>query len=60
MKLKDTVRKMRVMNLYIVGLVQDTSSLEMQGLEDNEIDLLLKDAKEQFLYGDYQNKLWAS
>lgn len=48
------------MNLYIVGLVQDTSSLEMQGLEDNEIDLLLKDAKEQFLYGDYQNKLWAS
>jgi len=46
--------------LYIVGLVQDTSALEMQGLEDNELNLLIEETKEQFLHGDYQKTLWAS
>ena len=44
--------------LYIVSLVQDTSALEMQGLESNEIKSLIKDTKKQFLTGKYKNTLW--
>ena len=46
--------------LYIVSLVQDTSALEMQGLESNEINILIEDTKKQFLYGEYQKNLWTS
>ena len=46
--------------LYIVGLVQDTSALELQGLEDKELNLLIEETKEQFLNGAYQDKLWCS
>jgi len=46
--------------MYIVSLVQDTSALEMQGLESNEINMLLQETKEQFLTGEYQKNLWAS
>lgn len=44
--------------LYIVSLVQDTSSLENQGLETGEIWQLLQDTKEQFLSGKYRDSLW--
>lgn len=37
--------------IYIVSLVQDTSALEMQGLNKDVMELL---------YGDYRDKLWAS
>ena len=43
--------------LYIVSLVQDTSALEMQGLESNEIKSLIEDTKKQFLTGKYKNTL---
>lgn len=46
--------------LYIVSLVQDTSALEMQGLESEAINLLIEDTKEQFLTGAYQTNLWTS
>lgn len=46
--------------LYIVSLVQDTSALEMQGLEMEQINILLNETKEQFLHGEYQKNLWAS
>lgn len=46
--------------LYIVSLVQDTSALEMQGLEMEQINILLSETKEQFLHGEYQKNLWAS
>lgn len=46
--------------LYIVSLVQDTSALEMQGLEKKELDILIEDTKRKFLYGAYQKNLWAS
>jgi len=45
---------------YIVSLVQDTSSLERQGLEGDEITRLLEETKAQFLNGEYQKSLWAS
>ena len=44
--------------LNIVSLVQDTSALEMQGLESNEIKSLIEDTKKQFLTGKYKNTLW--
>jgi len=46
--------------LYIVSLVQDTSALEMQGLENNDINILLEETKQQFLTGEYKKNLWAS
>lgn len=46
--------------LYIVSLVQDTSALEMQGLERYELNQLLQETKQQFLTGEYKDTLWAS
>ena len=46
--------------IYIVSLVQDTSALEMQGLENEALQSLIQDTKEQFLTGAYQKNLWAS
>ena len=46
--------------MYIVSLVQDTSALEMQGLESEALQSLIQDTKEQFLTGAYQKNLWAS
>ena len=46
--------------MYIVSLVQDTSALEMQGLESAALQSLIEDTKEQFLTGEYQKNLWAS
>ena len=46
--------------IYIVSLVQDTSALEMQGLERRELDILIEETKREFLYGEYQKNLWAS
>lgn len=58
----DTLRLKRAEEkaLYIVSLVQDTSSLEMQGLENDELNQLLEDTKKEFLYGEYKKNLWAS
>ncbi len=46
--------------LYIVSLVQDTSSLEKQGLNNKELELLIKDTQMQFLIGEYKKNLWAN
>lgn len=46
--------------LYIVSLVQDTSALEMQGLESNDLNQLIEETKNEFLKGAYKKKLWAS
>ena len=58
----DILREQRAKEraLYIVSLVQDTSALEMQGLEKKELDILIEDTKREFLYGAYQKNLWAS
>jgi len=40
--------------LYIVGLVQDTMSLENQGLGDSELNILIEETKANFLKdGEY-------
>jgi hypothetical protein len=56
--LRDTRAKEKA--IYIVSLVQDTSALEMQGLESGAIKLLIEDTKKQFLTGEYQKNLWGS
>ena len=56
--LRDTRAKEKA--IYIVSLVQDTSALEMQGLESEAIQSLIQDTKEQFLTGAYQKNLWAN
>ena len=44
--------------LEIVSLVQDTISLEKQGLELEHIKKLLEETKETFLTGEYKKNLW--
>lgn len=44
--------------LQIVSLVQDTISLEKQGLEQDNIKELLEETKQQFLTGEYKKNLW--
>jgi transcriptional regulator with XRE-family HTH domain len=46
--------------LYLVSLVQDTSSLEQQGLESNDIDLLIRNTQNEFLTGKYKERLWVN
>ena len=46
--------------LYIISLVQDTSSLEKQGLEQGALDTFVKETQKEFLEGNYQKNLWAS
>ncbi len=46
--------------LFMVSLVQGTSSLEMQGLEKNSIDTMLKNMEKEFLTGNYRNRLWVA
>lgn len=45
---------------YIVSLVQDTSALEMQGLESDSIQRLINETKNEFLKGQYKKNLWLS
>lgn len=46
--------------LYIISLVQDTSSLEKQGLEQDVLDTFVKDTQKEFLKGNYQKNLWVN
>ncbi len=46
--------------IYVVSLVQDTASLEMQGLDKDDINEMIIETKMQLLYGEYKDKLWAS
>jgi hypothetical protein len=41
----------------MVSLVQDTSSLEQQGLDNEQLNLLIEQAKNSFLH-QHQKSLW--
>ncbi|CAB5505714.1 hypothetical protein [uncultured Gammaproteobacteria bacterium] len=45
--------------IYMVSLVQDTSSLEQQGLDNKQLNLLIEQAKDSFLH-QHQKSLWIS
>ena len=46
--------------LFMVSLVQGTSSLEMQGLEDDSIKKMLLNMEKEFLIGNYRDRLWVA
>jgi len=53
-------RRAKEKALFIVSLVQGTSSLEMQGLEDDSIQKMLLNMEKEFLIGNYKNRLWVT
>ena len=53
-------RRAKEKALFMVSLVQGTSSLEMQGLEDDSIQKMLLNMEKEFLIGNYKNRLWVT
>ncbi len=46
--------------LYLASIVQGTSALEMQGLEDASLKKIISMYENEFLHGDYKNTLWVA
>jgi len=44
----------------LVSMVQETSALEMQGVSKEQFELLVEEAREALLHGEYRKMLWAS
>lgn len=44
--------------IQMVSLVQDTSALEEQGLDQSQLNILIEQAKNSFLH-EYKKSLWA-
>jgi len=46
--------------LFMASLVQGTSALEMQGLEKNTLDKMIRRFEKEFLTGSYRDRLWVA
>ena len=46
--------------LYLASLVQSTSALEMQGLDDDHLNNIITMYEKEFLSGSYQDTLWVA
>ena len=46
--------------IFMASLVQSTSALEMQGLGEDNLNSIIHNFENQFLYGEYKNKLWVA
>ena len=46
--------------LYLASIVQGTSTLEMQGLEDDGIKKIVSMYENEFLHGNYKDTLWVA
>ena len=46
--------------LFMASLVQGTSALEMQGLEKNSLERIIRQFEQEFLTGSYKNRLWVA
>ena len=46
--------------IFLASLVQSTSALEMQGLEDDSLKTIIASYEQEFLYGNYQDTLWVA
>ncbi len=44
--------------VFMASLVQSTSALEMQGLEENNLNSIIHKFEDEFLNGEYKNRLW--
>ena len=56
----DKLKKQRATQkaIFMASLVQGTSALEMQGLEEDSLNRMIDKFKKEFLTGSYQNRLW--
>ena len=46
--------------LFMASLVQSTSALEMQGLEEDGLNKIIRKFEKAFLVGEYQKRLWVA
>ncbi len=46
--------------IFMASLVQDTSALEVQGLEKESLDKIISKFQKEFLSGKYKNRLWVA
>ncbi len=46
--------------LFLASLVQGTSALEQQGLDDKSLNNIISMYEKEFLSGNYQNRLWVA
>lgn len=46
--------------LFLASIVQDTSVLEMQGLEEDSLNAIIASYEKEFLNGSYQDTLWVA
>jgi len=53
-------RRAKEKALYLASIVQSTSALEMQGLDNENINQILSMYENEFLNGDYKNTLWVA
>ena len=44
--------------LFMASLVQSTSALELQGLEEDSLNNIIDKFEKEFLQGPYKNRLW--
>jgi len=46
--------------IFMASLVQSTSALEVQGLDENSLDKIIHKFEKEFLVGEYKNRLWVA
>jgi len=46
--------------IFMASLVQSTSALEMQGLDENSVNNIISMYEKEFLNGNYQDTLWVA
>ena len=46
--------------LFMASLVQSTSALEVQGLEEDSLNKIINKFEKEFLVGQYRNRLWVA
>jgi len=58
----DELKKQRAKSkaIFMASLVQDTSALEMQGLDKENINNIISMYEQEFLNGNYQDTLWVA
>jgi len=58
----DELKKQRAKEkaIFMASLVQSTSALEIQGLDNDNINNIISMYEKEFLNGEYQNTLWVA
>ncbi len=58
----DILKKQRAHKkaLFLASIVQGTSALEMQGLEDDSLNSIIASYEKEFLSGSYKDTLWVA